>query len=368
MPIPSSPPFLSNVLGYAADVNVIPGTTPSGSGAFSYQSAFPPITAIPLTAGGVAPDREDFNAVFKLLSQHVHFLQSGSLYTWNNALDYLKGAHVLGSNGVEYVAQASSGPNVPEVGAKDPTTDTGTYWVSLTSFVSEGFVPDSRKVIAGTGLSGGGALSNDITISLSKTNSAKIDAAEALRKTWIGIHRPWRSTTLPDGFVWADGGLVLFEDYPELEEVYNAGGFAGMLLDWNATEEIIAANLGRWRPDAANPTGLYVPNLNKRFFQAWAPGSEFLAGTSAPDTGRALTASWVTGWEEGYLPTIQTTGALYTKSSTAAQRLGTTMPDATEPFQAIFDASRVWGEEHTGQVFAPAHIQQPYAIYLGVPA
>lgn len=133
MPIPSNPPFLSNVLGYAADVNTIPATTPSGSGAFSYQSAFPAITAIPLTAGGVAPDREDFNAVFKLLSQHVHFLQSGSLYTWSNALDYLKGAHILGSNGVEYIAQASSGPNVPDVGAKNPVSDDGTYWRSVAS-------------------------------------------------------------------------------------------------------------------------------------------------------------------------------------------------------------------------------------------
>ena len=133
MPIPSNPPFLSNVLGYAADVSVIPGTTPSGSGAFSYQSAFPQITAIPLTAGGVAPMREDFNAVFKLLSQHVHFLQSGSLYTWSNALDYLKGAHILGSNGVEYIAQASSGPNVPDVGAKNPVSDDGTYWKAVNS-------------------------------------------------------------------------------------------------------------------------------------------------------------------------------------------------------------------------------------------
>ena len=133
MPIPSNPPFLSNVLGYAADVSVIPGTTPSGSGAFSYQSAFPQITAIPLTAGGVAPMREDFNAVFKLLSQHVHFLQSGSLYTWSSSLDYLKGAHILGSNGVEYIAQASSGPNVPDVGAKNPVSDSGTYWKAANS-------------------------------------------------------------------------------------------------------------------------------------------------------------------------------------------------------------------------------------------
>ncbi|WP_419521474.1 hypothetical protein [Desulfovibrio sp.] len=141
MPIPSNPPFLSNVLGYAADVSVIPGTTPSGSGAFSYQSAFPQITAIPLTAGGVAPMREDFNAVFKLLSQHVHFLQSGSLYTWNNAQDYLKGAHILGSNGVEYIAQASSGPNVPDVGAKNPVSDDGTFWKAVNSGNDAGAVP-----------------------------------------------------------------------------------------------------------------------------------------------------------------------------------------------------------------------------------
>lgn len=141
MPIPSDPPFLSNVLGYAADVSVIPGTTPSGSGAFSYQSAFPQITAIPLTAGGVAPMREDFNAVFKLLSQHVHFLQSGSLYTWNNALDYLKGAHILGSDGVEYIAQASSGPNVPDVGAKNPVSDDGTFWKAVNSGNDAGAVP-----------------------------------------------------------------------------------------------------------------------------------------------------------------------------------------------------------------------------------
>ena len=154
MPIPSNPPFLSNILGYAADVSVIPGTTPSGSGAFSYQSAFPQITAIPLTAGGVAPMREDFNAVFKLLSQHVHFLQSGSLYTWNNALDYLKGAHILGSDGVEYIAQASSGPNVPDVGAKNPVSDDGTFWKAVNSGSDAGAVPIGG-VLPFTGTFGG---------------------------------------------------------------------------------------------------------------------------------------------------------------------------------------------------------------------
>ena len=128
MPIPSNPPRLTNVLGYGADISTIPATTPSGSGAFSYQSGFPAITAIPLTAGGIAPSREDFNAVIKLLSQHLFFLQSGSLYTWNSALDYLPGAHILGSNGLEYVAVQSSGPDT-SAKAQNPVNDTkGTYW------------------------------------------------------------------------------------------------------------------------------------------------------------------------------------------------------------------------------------------------
>lgn len=188
------------------------------------------------------------------------------------------------------------------------------------------------------------------------------------RKSMIGMSFPFPSTTLPEGFVWADGSLILFEDYPEVKEKYEAGGFDGMLLAWDADEKTIAAKLGKWRPNAATPTGLFVPNWGGQFSRAWVPDDVTDAGSSAPDTGRGLTGSWITGWEDGYVPTIQTTGAFYLKSFSAAQRQGTTIITVTQPFQVLFDASRVWGEEHTGQAFAPAHIQQPYAIYLGVPA
>lgn len=141
MPIPSNPSFLTNVLGYAAEVNTIPNTTPAGTGAFSYQSGFPAVTSVPLTAGGIAPDRLDFNAVIKLLSQHIFFQQSGSLYTWSSSLDYLKGAHILGSNGVEYVALQSSGPST-SAGARNPVSDTaGTYWRNAMQNSAMGEVP-----------------------------------------------------------------------------------------------------------------------------------------------------------------------------------------------------------------------------------
>ena len=153
MPIPSSPDLLANVLGYAADLNSIPATTPSGSGAFSYQAGFPAITGFPLTAGGIAPSRQDFNGVFNLIGQHLFFLQSGSLYQWNSSLDYLPGAHILGSDGNEYVAQASSGPDVPSVGAKNPISDDGTYWRSVAS-AEAGNVPIGG-VLPFTGTFGG---------------------------------------------------------------------------------------------------------------------------------------------------------------------------------------------------------------------
>ncbi len=141
MPIPPNPPSLINILGYGADISTIPATTPSGSGAFSYQSGFPAITAIPLTAGGIAPSREDFNAVIKLMSQHLFFLQSGSLYTWNSTLDYLPGAHILGSNGQEYVAVQSSGPDT-SAKAQNPVNDAdGTYWKKANQGSSEGEMP-----------------------------------------------------------------------------------------------------------------------------------------------------------------------------------------------------------------------------------
>ena len=128
MPIPSTPSIMPNVLGYAADTVQIPETTPTGQGIPSFRDLFPFITQVDPDAGGVMVERAWMNALFNLLGQHAFFQQSGCVYPWQATLDYIAGCHVMGSNGVEYVAQQSSGPDVPGVGAKNPTTDTGLYW------------------------------------------------------------------------------------------------------------------------------------------------------------------------------------------------------------------------------------------------
>ena len=200
---------------------------------------------------------------------------------------------------------------------------------------------------------------------MSATDKKSVDYAEALRLSFIGVPRYWRSTTLPANHVWANGDLVLFSDWPELKKVYDAGGFTGMLLAYNANAATIAANLGKWRPNAANPTGLYVPKLGDQFFRAWTGAGE--AGVCATDTGRTLTAGWTTGWAQSFIPTVYTGGAVYAETSTATQASVTATDPVIQPFHVVFDAARVWGE-HVGMEFSPAHIRFPVVLYLGNPA
>lgn len=345
MPIPSNPPYLSNVLGYAADVSVIPGTTPSGSGAFSYQSAFPQITAIPLTAGGVAPMREDFNAVFKLLSQHVHFLQSGSLYPWSNTLDYLPGAHVQGSDGKEYIAQKSTGPNVPGAPAVDPVGDVSGAWLLATLAYGAPIATDKKP-----GLVQPDGVTTFVT-------PEGILSAATLDPSWIGVPRYWRSTNLPSNHCWANGDFVEFADWPELEQAYEAGGFEGMLLPWDADSGTKAANLGKWRPDAANPTGLYTPNLNGQFFRNWGPESGKEAGGWGRDEIRNITG------EHSPLGSYSViSGAFQQQGATAANYASTS---SGSHIVEQFDASNV---VPTGPQNVPQHVWQPTILYLGRPA
>lgn len=105
-----------------------------------------------------------------------------------------------------------------------------------------------------------------------------LEVFNTFRKAFIGIPHPWSSTTLETGYTWADGGFVSFDDWPELKEKYEANGFDGMLLPWNADESTIAANLGKWRPNATNPTGLYTPSYNDQFSCIWIPGNTKQAG------------------------------------------------------------------------------------------
>ena len=184
------------------------------------------------------------------------------------------------------------------------------------------------------------------------------DYMEEWRKSWIGVPRYWRSTTLPANHCWANGDAVLFADWPELKAVYDAGGFEGMLLPWDASSEQQAANLGKWHPNALNPTGLFTPNLSAQFFRNWGPSEENGAGTHVLDTMRVITGQIYTFGDSG-----SNSGALAFNQTTIAVQGG------SDSHGGILQLnSSNLGERYSGGETAPQHIWQPLCLYLGRPA
>lgn len=196
---------------------------------------------------------------------------------------------------------------------------------------------------------------------MSATDKKSVDYAEALRLSFIGVPRYWRSTTLPVGHVWANGDLALFADWPELKKIYDAGGFAGMLLAYNANSATIAANLGKWRPNAANPTGLYVPNLSEQFFRGWTSGLSRAAGSTQGDAMRRITGligqfRW---------PTL-ITGSLLAQSGTGSGATAVTEDSVIKTSGTLtFDSGNV---VTTATENRPVNVALPVILYLGNPS
>ena len=264
--------------------------------------------------------------------------------------------------------------------ARTPTAHKTTHATGGTDALTPadiGAVPTTVQVIAGTGLSGGGSLTANRTLTVKygtgagtacQGNDARVTASEAFRLSMIGVPRYWRSTTLPAGHVWANGDLALFADWPELKKIYDAGGFAGMLLAYNANSATIAANLGKWRPNAANPTGLYVPNLSEQFFRAWGQGTGDAGGYNAPGLPNV-----VGEWSNFNVPIISVpaplpSGAIRLSNSANGNSALTTGGTGYIWDGMSLEASRsnfIYGGSDT---VMPASVNLPVILYLGIPA
>ncbi len=112
-------------LGSTADVNTLPETTPSGSGRASTSGLFPPVTQLPLDQGGIAPERGDFNALFKYLGEYLFYLMQGGMFSYSTDYDYTAGNLVM-HEGSLYLCIAANGPGSA---VKYPTD--ADYWRQL---------------------------------------------------------------------------------------------------------------------------------------------------------------------------------------------------------------------------------------------
>ena len=138
-----------------------------------------------------------------------------------------------------------------------------------------------------------------------------------------------------------------------------------MLLAYNATSATIAANLGKWRPNAANPTGLYVPKLSDQFFRAWGQGPG--------DAGRYNAAGLPEifgGWTaERYYNNgagAVTDGAV--KTTWAAGVSDMPAGSSFNMAQYVFNASGSNPAYGASPTVMPASVDLPVCLYLGIPA
>lgn len=151
-------------LGNNADVSTLPDDTSATTGVASLQKLFQVINQTPLEAGGVAPSREDFNALFKFLGDSIFYMQNGGLWSYNSAFDYAVGRVVLYTDGNLYKCiQANS--------ALDPKAPTDSaYWTkipTLSDFDEIGFKTGDIKIQTTATIPNGWLLCNGAGISRS---------------------------------------------------------------------------------------------------------------------------------------------------------------------------------------------------------
>jgi microcystin-dependent protein len=146
MPATTNPELLITPLAKNAEKNVIPETTGATTGLFSQDLGFQEINSTPLTAGGKAPDRKDFNGAFFLLGGVAFYAQKGWTFHYDASQDYYLGCVVIDSadgNRYECIADMAAGTVAPH-----DDTD-GDYWRRYT--LGDGEAVGVIKQFAGNG-------------------------------------------------------------------------------------------------------------------------------------------------------------------------------------------------------------------------
>lgn len=135
MAIFDQPKPWAHTLGNNADVQELPDDTGATTGLASLQRLFQMITQTPIEAGGIAPDRVDFNSLFKLLGDNVYFSQQGGVWLYNAQVDYAVGRIVLSSDGSFYQSIKANGPSSA---VKAPGSDESTW----TKIITKAYLDD----------------------------------------------------------------------------------------------------------------------------------------------------------------------------------------------------------------------------------
>lgn len=386
----TQPEFLSSLFAEDGDTITLPDS-PQGDGRASWSQGWTSVNASPLRSGGVPPYREDFNSIFYRLSEFAVFAQQGGMFTWDATQDYAVNAIVVGSDNILYRCVAENGASINII--DDPTSGMGSWEylipaattseagiVRLSTFISSSSTSTAAtssavktaydlanskwtSVAATETVSGIVERATDAEASAGVNTTCYVTpyqlklyggaAAEAYRKSRIGTAHNVASestTSLPDGYMFADGSLVYFADYPELYEVY----LAGRLRTRSSANTSYPMDWVKY-----GTTGLYLPKINGLFARGWGSSS---AGTA---------------WYQNAAGVPNITGRFVAPQSgtpTGPFSMATTNVAQCERGDQYYfryitmdlsASNSIYGNSDT---VMPLSYNQPIAIYLGQPA
>jgi len=182
---------------------------------------------------------------------------------------------------------------------------------------------------------------------------------ETWRKSLIGCLIPTTMVTLPSCLGIPDGSLFLFEDYPELKEKYDAGGFNGMLLESTATSEEKDAWRGKWIKHPQG-IGLYAPRLQGLFLRGGGTAGKYNQA-GLPN----LEGSFIVGWINAFIPTWGHDGCFYASKYQAAQANQTGATTVENTFTLGLRASNANAIYGASSTVMPTSANMAISIYLG---
>lgn len=112
----ANPTLLTSPIAENGDKNVIPASTGATTGLLDQEHGFQQINELPLQAGGLPPQRKDFNGVFNLLSKILFYTQKGWQFEFDENQDYYAECIVKDTDGNMYecIADVSASSTHPK--------------------------------------------------------------------------------------------------------------------------------------------------------------------------------------------------------------------------------------------------------------
>lgn len=269
----ANPTLLDMPIAVDGDKNTIPTTTTPTTGLLSQQYGWRDINSMPVTQGGKAPNRKDFNGVFNLLSNILFYAQKGWQFEWDSSQAYYAGCIVKDtSDGKMYMCLN----DVTSTTA--PHSDT-TNWKLWDLSMLANYLPLSGGTMTGvpavkmnnnTGvlqLMGG---DNRIPNSCGRMNlfggqnSAMVDvyslagACEFLA---------YNGSAGADFFLTANGDFILRPDLNDVSKMYDVGGSAIVAINLAENGYIKYAKglIYQWGRANAIGSGVQTVNYNINF-------------------------------------------------------------------------------------------------------